>query len=172
MPENLAALAMRSTIRRLVTAGCVLFGMLYGPAVHGQTQDARVIPRGLLRIGFEPHYQSYDQRFALNTPGITDGSAELLGADLTADSVGSNLFPAARAAEEAIAAIIGDPDYRMNIGAFNTARDADIRRFPFSLAFGLTSRLTITANVPIVTHRSQITFTNDTTDANAGLNAA
>ncbi len=172
MPKNPAASAMTSTIRRLVTAGCGLIGILYGPAVQGQTQDAHIVPRGLLRIGFEPHYRSYDRRFALNTPGITDGSVELLGTDLTADSVGSNLFPAARAAEEAVAAIIGDPDYRINVGGFTTARDADIRRFPFSLAFGLTSRLTITANVPIVTHRSQITFTNDTTDANAGLNAA
>jgi hypothetical protein len=172
MPWKSPAFASRSVIRRLVIAVIGSIVIPCGGAAHGQTQDAHVIPRGLLRIGFEPHYQNYDRRFALNTPGVTDGSVELLGTDLTADSVGSNFFPAVRAAEAAIADIIGDPGYRINVGAFRTARDVDTRRFPISLRFGLTNRLTLTAYVPIVTHRSQIAFTNDTTDANAGLNAA
>ncbi len=137
-----------------------------------QIVDARVLPRGVFRFEFAPHYTNYDRRFALGSPGVSDGEPEFLGADLTADTAGSNLLPAILPSEEAIRSIIGDPGYRINVGAFNTVLDADIRRFPFSLAFGLTDRLTVTAKLPIVTTRLQVAFDSDSTDANVGWNQA
>jgi hypothetical protein len=154
----------------LILVGVAL--SLVGRPMSAQIVDARVLPRGVLRIEFAPHYTNYDRRFALGTPGVSDGEPELLGTDLTADTAGSNLFPAIRSSEQAIQSIIGDPSYRINIGAFNTVLDADIRRFPFSFFFGLTDRLTVTAHIPIITTRMQVAFNSDSTDANVGWNQA
>lgn len=134
--------------------------------------DATLVPKGLLRFEFAPHYTNYDQRFSFDTPGVEDGTAELLGTDFTADSVGPNLFPALAPIEESIGALVGDPTYRINLGSFNTIRDADIRNFSFSLALGLLGRITISARLPIVTHRMQVAFTFDSTNANVGWNQA
>lgn len=139
------------------------------PAV-GQDVDAYVVPRGLVRVSFEPHYTSYDRRFALGSSTIADGDLEFIGADLTVDSAGTNILPALQATEQAIRDLTGNSDYRMNLGRFRTVRDADIRRFPFNLAVGLTGRITFTASVPLVTHRMQVTFDIDSTEANVGWN--
>ncbi|MCH7776515.1 MAG: hypothetical protein IH878_08255, partial [Gemmatimonadetes bacterium] len=52
-------------------------------SAHAQYLDARLIPRGALRIDFSPHYTNYNLRFSFGTPGIADGTAEPLGTDLT-----------------------------------------------------------------------------------------
>jgi hypothetical protein len=156
---------------RFFILACVALPLFSQP-LSAQIVDARVLPRGVLRFEFAPHYTNYDRRFALGTPGVTDGEAELLGTDLTADTTGSNLFPAIVSSEQAIRSIIGDPSYRVNVGAFNTVLDADIRRFPFNFSLGLTDRLTVTASMPIITTRMQVAFTNDSSNANVGWNPA
>ena len=153
-------------------ASLALLAVIGPRPAEAQYIDARLIRKGALRIDFSPHYTNYDTRFAFGTAGVTDGIAEPLGTDLTADTVGSNLFPTLASAEEAIRAITGDATYRINVGAFNTVRDADVRHFPFGFALGLTDRITVRANLPIVTTRSQVTFTTDTTEANVGFNLA
>ena len=160
----------RLTRRLGGVASLALLGLTGPNPTQAQYIDARLIPKGALRIDFSPHYTNYDTRFSFGTVGVTDGSPELLGTDLTADTVGSNLFPTLAPAEEAIRAITGDATYRMNVGAFNTVRDADVRHFPFGFALGLTDRITVRAKLPIVTTRSQVTFTTDTTEANVGFN--
>ncbi len=141
-------------------------------SAHAQYLDARLIPRGALRIDFSPHYTNYNLRFSFGTPGIADGTAEPLGTDLTVDTAGSNIFPTFSGAENAIRSLTGDAAYRLNVGKFLTIRDADVRHFPFGFALGLSQRLTVRLNIPIVTTRSQVTFTSDTTDANVGWNLA
>ncbi len=140
-------------------------------SAHAQYLDARLIPRGALRIDFSPHYTNYNLRFSL-TPGVADGTAEPLGTDLTVDTAGSNIFPTFSGAENAIRSLTGDAAYRLNVGKFSTIRDADVRHFPFGFALGVSQRLTVRLNIPIVTTRSQVTFTSDTTDANVGWNLA
>lgn len=134
--------------------------------------DATLVPQGLLRLEFAPHYSNYDFRFSVGSSGLLSGDTELLGTDFTADSAGPNLFPALGPSEDAVAAITGDGAYRLNLGAFNTIRDADIRNFAFSLSVGLLDRVTISARLPIVTHRMQVAFTFDSTEANVGWNQA
>lgn len=141
-------------------------------AAEAQYVDARLIPKGALRIDFSPHYTNYHLRFSLGTPGVVDGTAEPLGTDLTVPLAGSNIFPTLAAAEAAIQPYSGDPTYQIDIGSFQTIRDADVRQFPFGFSLGLLDRLTVSLNVPIVTTRSQVTFTNDTTNANVGWNLA
>ncbi len=145
---------------------------LSADATEAQYIDARLIPKGALRIDFSPHYTNYNFRFSLGTPGLFDGTAEPLGTDLTVPLAGSNIFPTLAAADTAIQTFSGDPTYQINVGSFQTIRDADVRHFPFGFSLGLLDRLTLRVNIPIVTTRSQVTFTNDTTDANVGWNLA
>ena len=165
----------RALARAGFAVGAVSFALALakpgGPAA-AQYIDARLIPKGALRIDFSPHYTNYDTRFSFGTPGLTDGTPEPLGTDLTADTVGSNVFPTLAAAEDAIRDVIGDALYRINVGSFNTIRDADVRRFAFGFTLGVSERLTVRANIPIVTTRSQVTFTSDSTAANVGFNLA
>jgi hypothetical protein len=165
----------RTGLGTMLQVTCALIGVTIGRADRATAQargDATLIPKGLLRIEFAPLVTNYDRRFSLGSSGLSDGSPEPIGADLTADEAGSFMFPAIEPSERAVAAIIDDPAYHMNVGAFKTVRDTDIRRFPFQLSFGLTDRITVAAKVPIVTHRSQVTFTTDETDANVGYNLA
>lgn len=163
----------RSWITRAVKFAAYIALALSGAgSAHAQYLDARLIPRGALRIDFSPHYTNYNLRFSFGTPGIADGTAEPLGTDLTVDTAGSNIFPTFSGAENAIRSLTGDAAYRLNVGKFSTIRDADVRHFPFGFALGVSRRLTVRLNIPIVTTRSQVTFTNDTTDANVGWNMA
>lgn len=163
---------MRRILHPARHAGLLFALALTAPGSSAQTVDARLVPRGLLRIGFSADYTNYDRRFARNSPTVPDGHPELLGTDFTSDSAGSIMFPAIRRSEQAIGAIIGDSTYRINLGAFRTTLDADIRRFPLDLALGLTDRITLTAHVPLVTHRMQVDFQVDSTGANVGWNQA
>jgi hypothetical protein len=119
---------------------------------------------GVARISFEPKYLDYRERFDVN------GNFEVLGTDFS-DSVGSSrLFPTLQGPELAVRSIIADPTYAMNVGAVVTTLDADIRRFPLNVHYGLTDWLTVTASLPIVATRAQVDFMVDSTSSNVGWN--
>jgi hypothetical protein len=129
--------------------------------------DARVLPRGLLQIGFLPSYAHYDTRFD------STGTMEPLGRYLSfPDTAGSNFLPSLRAAELAVRSLTGDSAYRMNLGTVTLPLAADVRRFPFDFAFGLTDWLTLGVRVPFVKTRIQGVLAVDTTGANVGWNQA
>ena len=150
----------------LALAACaVVLGIVPTP-LEAQAPDARTVPRGALRVGFSPLYQTYDRRFTAN------GSQEALGTDFSADRAGSTLFPSVLATDGALQAITGDINHRINIGMLQTKLDADVRRFPLSAAVGLTDRFTLRVELPIVTSRVSAAVTLDTTGADAGWNQA
>lgn len=129
--------------------------------------DARLVPRGALRVSFEPSLENFDELFT-----TWSGAHRPLGADFSADSAGAHLFPTAAPAQEAVRSIIGDAAYRMSVGRMQTTLDADIRRFPLNASFGVSDRLTLVVSVPIVTTRMQVDLAVDPSAANAGLNQA
>lgn len=131
-----------------------------------QLPDPFLVPRGALRLGFEPAYTNYDRLFD------TAGTEFPLGAFFTTDSLGTTLLPTLAPAEAAVRALAGDPGFRFQVGALRGRLDADIRRLPFSLGLGLTRWLTFVATVPLVTTRVNATVLVDSTDANAGWNLA
>lgn len=154
------------TVFSALSVSSVLTALTAQAQIAPPYTDARLVPRGALRIGFEPSFRTYEERFA------PDGTREPLGADFSADSAGVRLFPTASAAEVALRAITGDAAYTISAGRFRTALDADIRRFPLNVSFGLTSRLTLLVSVPIVTTRMQADFVVDSATANVGINPA
>ncbi len=146
------------------SAVLLLLGVRLAAPAAAQYTDARLVPKGVLRIGFEPQYLSYRERF--DPAGLT----EPLGTDFSDSAAGVRLFPTLAAPQSALGSIIGDPAYAMNLGAFRTTLDADIRQFPLTLQFGLLGRLTLTARVPLVTTRSQVDFAVDSTVGDVGWN--
>jgi hypothetical protein len=129
-----------------------------------QFPDAWIAPRGVLRIGFEPQYTNYGQRFD------AAGVKQPLGTDFTDVAAGVRLVPTLYSPQIAIRSITGDSVYTMNTGAWQTTWEADIRRFPLNLQLGISSRLTFTASIPLVTTRSQVDFVVDSSDADQGWN--
>ena len=138
----------------------------FAAPARAQYPDARLVPRGVLRLGFEPQYLSYGERFD------AAGLRQPLGTDFSDSAAGVRLFPTLLTPQAAVASIIGDTAYRMDLGVFRTMLDADIRRFPLTVQFGLTSRIALTAALPIVTTRSQVDFVVDSAAANVGWNQA
>jgi hypothetical protein len=131
-----------------------------------QIPDPFVIPRGALRLGFEPAYTNWDRLFN------AAGDEIPLGGFLSADSLGSAQLTTLIPAEAAVRAITGDAAFRFNLGALRGRLDADIRRLPFTLGLGITSWLSFVATVPLVTTRMNSTVVLDSTGANAGWNRA
>ena len=151
---------------RLVVLAAVLLSFFPSARLSAQYPDAWVIPRGTLRIGFEPKYISASQRFD------TTGTPEPLGSDFSDDSAGVRLIPTLFNPQNAIWSITGDSSIAINAGAFRTGVVADVRRLPFNFSVGLTDRITLTASIPIVTTRSQVSLEVDSTNADLGWNQA
>jgi hypothetical protein len=145
-------------------ASLVLLVSALATPASGQYADARLVPKGVLRIGFEPRYLSYRERFDAN------GSTEPLGTDFSDSTAGVRLFPTLAEPQTALRSILTDPLYAVNLGVFRTIRDADIRRFPLTLRFGLSDRISLTARVPLVTTRSQVDFSVDSAAGDMGWN--
>ncbi len=131
-----------------------------------QYVDARVLPRGQLQVGFLPSYAHYDSRWD------SSGTMQPLGLYLSPDTAGSNFLPSLSSAEAAMRRLTGDSTYGMNLGQVKLPLDADVRRFPFDFAVGLTDWLTLGVRVPLVKTRVQGVLTLDSTDANVGWNQA
>ncbi|HET7039781.1 MAG TPA: hypothetical protein VFH97_07825, partial [Gemmatimonadales bacterium] len=125
-----------------------------------------MIPRGALRLGFEPAYTNWDRLFN------TDGDDVPLGSLLSTDSLGSSQLATLLPAEAAVRAITGDGSFRFRLGALRGRLDADIRRLPFTLGLGITRWLSFVATVPLVTTRMNSTVVLDTAGTNAGWNQA
>jgi len=148
----------------LLTIGALT--ALVAPPSEAQYPDAWVIPRGTLRIGFEPKYTSASERFD------TTGTPESLGTSFSDDSAGVRLIPTLFNPQNAIWSITGDSSIAINAGAFRAGLVADVRRLPFNFSVGLTDRITLTASVPLVTTRSQVSLEVDSTNADLGWNQA
>ncbi|KPJ91337.1 MAG: hypothetical protein AMS18_08870, partial [Gemmatimonas sp. SG8_17] len=133
-------------------------------ATFAQYPDTYVLGKGVLRVSFEPWYINAKQRFDAG------GTIEPLGTDLTRDSAGVNFFPSLEPAERAVQSITGDETFRINAGIFQTKQEADVRRFPFNFRLGLSNRLTLSASIPVVTTRSQVSFAVDEGSSSVGLN--
>jgi len=148
-----------------LTIGSVMTAVTAATA-QAQLPDPFLLPRGALRVGFNPRWMSYDHVFDVTGMQIP------LGAYFSADSLGNGLLPTLESAREAVRALTGDSAFSFNAGNLRTRIESDARRFPFSLSLGLSRRLTVTATVPIVVTRVKSVATLDTTGSEVGWNPA
>jgi hypothetical protein len=160
--------ARRRVPASLGTVTTVVIALVVGAAapLAAQFPDAWIVPRGVLRISFEPQYTNSGQRFD------AAGNTEPLGTDLSDAAAGVRLVPTMYSPQIAIRSITADSVYTVNTGAWQTTWEADIRRFPLNLQLGLSNRLTFIASIPLVSTRSQVSFVVDSTDADQGWNQA
>ena len=77
------------------------------------------VPGGTVRVELDGSLETFDQRFR-------NGAREGYGADLTSPALGSDRIPAWRMPTAGSARIIGNPSYRLNLGALTTDALADV----------------------------------------------
>ena len=137
--------------------------LLFLPASLAAQLPRITVPEGAFRIEFGGVWTNASSRY-------NDGVTEDLARSLTTRSIGGDYFPALRAAEDAIAGITGRPGYRLDVGALSVNGLVNRVEGRIGLAWGLTSRLTIGATLPVVRTRVQVAPVFDSTGADAGFN--
>lgn len=121
------------------------------------------VPGGTVRVELDGYIETFDRRFR-------DGEREGYGADLTIPALGSDRIPLLADADARIGRIIGNPGYRLNLGALTTDAMADVGTGFLGLGLGVTNRITIFGRLPLVRSRVQTTTALDPAAADAGLN--
>ncbi|MEO5568650.1 MAG: hypothetical protein ABIR92_09165 [Gemmatimonadaceae bacterium] len=139
-----------------------------GQMVSPTASDATVVTRGAVRFRGEIQWTRIDGVFGGN------GTVQPRGSALTTD-VNSSVLPLLSDAESAARTLAADPSVTLTAGQLRTSVDSRIASVPLSFEYGLTSRITIGALVPIVQSRSVVSSQlNGPADssANVGTNPA
>ncbi len=150
-------------MHRYVQLGVVLLVTATGPL---SAQLAPIgAPKGTLRVEIRGSFESADQR-------IFGGHPEDYLADFGSPALGSDRIPGLRTADSLLSAILGQPGSRLNLGSLRANGQLTIGTGTIGAALGITRKLTLFGNIPLVTTRVQAHFRLDSAAANAGLNTA
>jgi hypothetical protein len=148
--------------------------MLFPAAAWGQMvsptmSDATIVARGGVRIGGTVEWTRFDAIFG---PGGT--STIPLGASLSG-FLDASALPMLGSVQPAAQTLARAPSLQLSLGTLQTSADSRIATVPLSIEYGLTSRITLGVNVPIVQSRTVLTTAlnprGDST-ANLGMNPA
>jgi len=107
-------------------------------------EDASVLPKGRLRISFDPQRLFWDQRLRL------DGQRERWSADFEQDPFGTYAVPSLASHETAIRSLTGLSSFQLSLGGGTLNAEADTRWTPLRFELGVSNRLTVGVGVPIV----------------------
>ena len=131
----------------LVVASLAAAPAVYAQAPLSHTEDAAPLPAGSLRLGITNAWTRYDERFA------APGGTEPLSADLSTPALGVAQLPLLAPTEASLQALAGDPTVRLSLGRLEVRGGARIVTTPISLEYGVTRRLSVGVQVPIVQTR-------------------
>jgi hypothetical protein len=145
-------------VRRLGFVGCLIL-----PSRLGAQVPPLGVPGGVLRVELDGSLATFDRRFR-------DGHRESYAADLFSSALGSDRIPILADAEARVGRIIGNPSYRINLGALTTDAHADVGIGSLGLSLGLTRHITVFGRIPLVRTRVQSSMLLDPASADAGLN--
>lgn len=154
------------TARALGFLGVVGSALVSPGPSEAQSFDFPVIPRGAFAAEVEATFLSLDSRFRAGDEG--GRSSEPLGAPWSDPEMGVALLPQLVSAEEQLRALTEDPGFRLRLGAGQVRLAADEIRFPFRLSYGLTSRITLSATVPVYRQRIDASHGFSPEGANVG----
>jgi hypothetical protein len=156
--------------RLLCTALAGVFAATASPAQGNPWfgEDALVLSRGIVRLGFAPTWTRFDQRYRAN------GDVESLAADLSTDTLGVSQLSILTPLQDRIATLTGLPDVRVSLGRARADHDASILTVPLSAEIGIGGRLSLGFIVPIVRTRSHVLFSLNPSvnEGNVGINPA
>lgn len=121
------------------------------------------VPAGVVRLELDGAIETYDRRFLA-------GHREGYAADLSSPALGSDRIPLLADADARVGRVIGNPSYRINLGALSTDAHADVGTGFLGLSLGLTNQITIFGRIPLVRARVQSRLALSSASADAGLN--
>jgi hypothetical protein len=138
---------------------------LAGSAGAAEAQlPALGVPRGVVRAELGGYLASAGERF-------NDGDREDYLADFISPALGSDVFPELAESEGRFASLLGAP-YRFNLGHFQANGYAEAGSLRLGISAGLSSRVTLFANLPFTRTRVRLKGPIDPADAAAGVNPA
>lgn len=164
-----------SPMRPTRLAFIMTLALTAGSGVSGSAggQELPWLGRGRVRLDVAPSFWAWDSRFGTRTDasGLVVDEVEPLGMDLTANPLGSGVFPYLTNLEESLRDALQDPDYRVRLGASQAIMEHSRLVLPFRLELGLTDWLTVGAMVPLVRPRTELSFAlnADSLSADVGL---
>jgi len=129
-----------------------------GQRVLGPTDDATVLPRGVLRIGIVPTWGRANERFADGLGVTKKGTPERLGADYDLDSLTPANFEPLRAIGPSLAILTGKASNAASLGRLRVDFDASSVTTPISLEYGITRRVMLGVLVPYVKTRNEVSL--------------
>jgi hypothetical protein len=121
------------------------------------------VPGGAVRLELDGSLETFDRRFR-------DGHLESYAADLSSAALGSDRIPLLADADARIGRVIGNPGYRINLGALATDAHADVGTGFLGLSLGITNAISIFGRIPLVRTRVQSRMQLDPAAADAGVN--
>ena len=122
-------------------------------------------PKGTLRFTLGGSFESADRR-------LFEGRGEDYLADFGSLALGSDRFAFLRAADSVIGQVIGQPGYKINLGALRANGLLTVGTGTIGAALGVTGKLTLFANAPFVTVQVKARLQEDSSTADAGFNPA
>lgn len=135
-------------------------------------EDATVVPRGSVRVGFGVSFTRADKRFASGRPGgAARGEREALGGDFLLDSLGPGAGAIVSSLTPTLRSLSGQTALSLSLGTLSVGINRDVRTIPFTMDVGLTSRLTVGVLVPYVLVRNEVAVIPGA-GGNLGLNPA
>lgn len=123
------------------------------------------VPKGQIRISVGGEWHAADDRFL-------DGKKQDYLADFGSPALGSDRFSFLTIVDTGVARILGQSSYHLDLGKQTAHGLFTIGTANIGLAVGLTHKLTLFVNVPIVETRVQAKLNLDSTSADAGVNPA
>ncbi len=149
------------------TRATLLWIVLATLATPAQAQLPRLTaPRGAVRIELRGDFAPVSDIWV-------GGTKRPLGSLVTMDgALDAASTPLVAEVDARVAAILGAPGAGSSLGSVSTIAEWQRGVGTIGLAVGMTRRLTVYGNLPIVSTRSQVAFAHDATTATLGLNPA
>ncbi|HEY7683324.1 MAG TPA: hypothetical protein VH879_11840 [Gemmatimonadales bacterium] len=151
-------------MHRFLRLGLSLVPLLLATSLPAQLAPVGA-PKGSLRFDIRGAFESADRR-------LLDDQTEDYLADFGSSAFGSDRLPFLRATDSLVGTVLGQAGYRLNLGAQRANGQLTIGTGTIAAALGITSKVTLFANVPFVTTRVQARLRLDSTAADGGLNPA
>ena len=124
----------------------------------GPSDDATVVPKGMIRIGVQPTWGRANERFSDGLNGRLKGRAERLAIDYDVDSLNAARFEPLRAIQGSLQTLAGKTAIASSLGKLRVDYDVSTVVMPITLEFGLTRRITLGAMIPYVRTRNEVSL--------------
>ena len=118
------------------------------PVPLSNAEDARTLPKGVVLFRVLNAWTRVDEVYDATADSLHP--LHSLGNAFAFESLGVRQFPGLATAQSALRTLTGNPNLSLNLGQTFASADTRYVTTPFSLAYGVTNRLTIGATVPLV----------------------